>query len=44
MTWARGTPTASSTATASSAMSVSVYAVPSSFEDRPTSRLSKRTT
>ena len=44
MTWARSTPTASSTATASCAMSASVYSTPSSFEESPTSRLSNRTT
>ena len=42
-TWAESQPTASSTATASAAMSVIVYG-PSQRSDRPVSRLSKRTT
>jgi hypothetical protein len=43
-TCARSAPTASSAAIASPAMSVSVYVVPESFDDKPVSRLSNRTT
>ena len=51
ITWARSTPIASSTAIPSAAMSEMLYAspcsptgAPSNFDDRPTSRLSYRTT